>query len=91
MKAHAALRAGCDGYAVPHASLLGRCPADVYRTERPPQDLLTEEDPVDPVANATRSRKPKKSALRGVDAIPFDPAGALLDKAVGATSPSPGR
>jgi transposase InsO family protein len=134
-------------HAVPHASLLGRCPADVYGTERPPQDLLTEEDlrealvvrttrrikkdgtvpiggvdwevdqgylagrvvtiartlfdpsaapwveegehrrhaltPVDPVANATRSRKPKKSALRGVDAIPFDPAGALLDKAVG--------
>lgn len=131
----------------PHAGLVGRCPADVYATDRLPHDLLTEEDlrealvvrttrrikkdgtvpiggidwevdqsylagrvatiartlfdpnaapwveegenrrhvltPVDPVANATRSRKPKKLVLRGVDAIPFDPAGALLDKAVG--------
>lgn len=134
-------------HAAPHAGLLGRCPAHVYGTERPPQELLTEEDlrealvvrttrrirkdgtvpvggidwevdqgylagrvatvartlfdpkaapwieegdhrrhhltPVDPLANATRSRKPKKSSLRGVDAIPFDPGGALLDKAMG--------
>ncbi len=37
--------------------------------------------PVDPVANATRPRKPRKHA-KGVDAIPFDPAGALLDRLV---------
>ena len=37
--------------------------------------------PVDPVANATRPRAPRKKA-KGVDAIPFDPASALLDRLV---------
>jgi len=36
--------------------------------------------PVDPVANGTRPRKPRKQAPRGVDAIPFDPTGALADR-----------
>lgn len=41
---------------------------------------------VDPVANSQRERpafKPKP----GVDAIPFDPAGALLDRAMGRLPP----
>ena len=134
-------------HAAPHSGLLGRCPAHVYGTERPAQDLLGEDDlrealvvrttrrvkkdgtvpvggidweveegylagrkvtvartlfdpkappwieegenrrhvltPVDPVANATRPRKRKTTNLRGVDAIPFDPAGALVDRVVG--------
>ncbi|MEL6185031.1 MAG: DDE-type integrase/transposase/recombinase [Myxococcota bacterium] len=134
-------------HAAPHSGLVGRCPADVYATERPSQNLLAEEDlrealvvrttrrikndgtvpvggidweveegylagrkvtvartlfdpkappwieegenrrhiltPVDPIANATRPRKRTHKNLRGVDAIPFDPAGALVDRATG--------
>lgn len=132
-------------HAAPHHGLLGRCPADVYGTERLPRRETTEEDieraltvrttrrvrrdgtvPVggidwevkegflagrkvtvarslfapgkppwieqdeqrydlgrlDPVANGLMRRKPR-SSKRGVDAIPFDPAGALLDNMTG--------
>ncbi|MCB9609908.1 MAG: transposase [Polyangiaceae bacterium] len=39
---------------------------------------------VDPVANAETPRKRTRRA-RGVDVIPFDPAGALLDRSLGRT------
>ena len=38
---------------------------------------------LDPKANATRKRPEPKKARRGVDAIPFDPAEAMLDEATG--------
>lgn len=38
--------------------------------------------PVDPRKNA-RQRRPRKTAARGIDAVPFDPPGALLDRALG--------
>ena len=41
--------------------------------------------PVDPLANATRPRTSKNRVRRGVDAIPFDPAGALLGQMLGRT------
>lgn len=45
---------------------------------------------LDPVANGLQRRK-SKGSKRGVDAIPFDPAGALLDKMTGkSTSRDPG-
>lgn len=37
--------------------------------------------PVDPEANARRARRPR--TYRGLDAVPFDPAGALVQKLVG--------
>lgn len=37
----------------------------------------------DPKANATRKRPESKKARRGVDAVPFDPAEAMLDEATG--------
>ena len=40
---------------------------------------------LDPKANATRKRPKPKKARRGVDAIPFDPAEAMLDEATGRT------
>jgi transposase InsO family protein len=129
---------------VPHASLLGRAPIDVYETERLAnevtqaqlRDALTvrgrrrvrndgtipvagvdfELDagylagrvvtvarslvdpteapwieheskrlalhPVDPRKNA-RIKRSRKTAPRGIDAVPFDPPGALLDRALG--------
>ena len=42
--------------------------------------------PVDPVANASRPRSALKRVQRGIDAIPFDPAGALLDQQLGRKS-----
>jgi putative transposase len=44
---------------------------------------------VDPKANARRSRKSGRPA-RGIDAIPFDPPGVLLDEALG-RNPKPKR
>ena len=41
--------------------------------------------PVDPTANAKRKRKPPKKSQRGLDAIPFDPATVLLDRALSRT------
>ena len=133
-------------HGAPHGGLVGRCPADVYATNAPPRELITDEDlrdaltvrtrrrvrrdctlsiggidwetdagflagkritvartlfdpktppwiehddvrydltPVDPIANAARPRTSKKRAHRGVDAVPFDPAGALVDQMVG--------
>ena len=40
--------------------------------------------PVDPVANSDRPRE-RFEPKPGVDAILFDPAGALLDRALGRT------
>ena len=39
--------------------------------------------PVDPIANGLRPRTAKKRVQRGIDAIPFDPAGALIDRHLG--------
>ena len=41
--------------------------------------------PVDPKANAKKARRPR--TYRGIDAVPFDPAGALLSKLVGRKEP----
>lgn len=38
--------------------------------------------PVDPRKNA-RQRRPRKTSASGIDAAPFDPPGALLDRALG--------
>ncbi len=133
-------------HAAPHGGLVGRCPADVYATDAPPRELITDDDlrtaltvrakrrvrrdctlsvggidweteagflagrkvsvartlfdqkaapwiehegethmltPVDPIANATRPRTSKNRARRGIDAVPFDPAGALADRMLG--------
>jgi transposase InsO family protein len=40
---------------------------------------------LDPKANATRKRPKPNNARRGVDAVPFDPAEAMLDEATGRT------
>ena len=39
--------------------------------------------PVDPVANARKGRRKLPKAGRGIDAVPFDPPSALLDRALG--------
>ena len=39
--------------------------------------------PVDPIANASRPRTSKKRVRRGVDAVPFDPTGVLVDRMMG--------
>lgn len=133
-------------HAAPHSGLVGRCPADVYWTDREHRDPVTDEDladaltvratrrirrdgtlsiggidweieaghlagkkvtvartlfepkaapwveeegrryplnPVDPVANAMRPRTSKNRVQRGIDAIPFDPAGALIRRHIG--------
>jgi len=41
--------------------------------------------PVDPLANATRPKTSKQRVRRGIDVIPFDPAGALLERMLGRT------
>jgi len=41
--------------------------------------------PVDPVANGKRPKKRKRQAKRGIDAVPFDPATAILERFVGKT------
>ena len=46
--------------------------------------------PVDPVANATRPRKPRKQSPRSVDAIPFDPTGPLTDQLLRRKAPPKG-
>lgn len=43
--------------------------------------------PVDPTANARRRRERPHRAPRGIDAVPFDPPGALLDAALGRQTP----
>ena len=132
-------------HVAPHASLLGRCPGDVFRDERTfsevteaelhtalvvrgrrrvrkdgtvsvagtdfeldagflvgrivtvarslvnPTELpwVEHEDrrhtlrPVDPKINARRQRKRSTGKPRGIDAVPFDPPGALLEQALG--------